>query len=140
MAPTLLTIHLIVTVEDEINDLPSFFNLRLPRHRRRPRTTCCPLSCRSTSALLGQDHPVVATAVLCRRTGPETASYNRQIRQHYAPTVDIAMPPNTSHPALALESTEAPRQHASPTGYQRPPRPQPLRVAIRSLEYAPREK
>lgn len=29
----------------------------------------------------------------------------------------------------ALESTAAPRQHANPTGYRRPPRPQPRRVA-----------
>jgi hypothetical protein len=110
-----------VTVEDEINDPLSFFNLWLPRHRRRPHTTRCPLSCHSTGALPGQDQTVVATVVLHRRTGPETASYKHQIRQHYAPTAGIAMPPNTSHPALALESTEAPRQHASPTGYRRHP-------------------
>jgi hypothetical protein len=36
MAPTLSTIHLIVTVEDEINDPSSFFLLQPPRHMRRP--------------------------------------------------------------------------------------------------------
>jgi hypothetical protein len=53
----------------------TFFNLWLPRHRRRPRTTRSPLTCRSTGALPGQDRPVVATTVVHRCTSPETASY-----------------------------------------------------------------
>jgi hypothetical protein len=44
---------------------------------QKSRHTRLPLSYRLTGPLAGQDHPVVASAVLHRCTGPESASFPR---------------------------------------------------------------